>query len=1426
MNTVCAPAIALMNRLTYPKKFALIGLLFALPLAVALLLLLDNINDTIEFTEKELAGTVYLRPLRTLQEDLQQHRGLTSLARTSRSPVSQPELLALEAQIDRDLEGVAEADQALGQTFVTTTRSTALWGWWRDLRATGSGLSPQKNYDRHTELIADVTVLMVQVGDESNLILDPDLDRYYLMDSVVNKLPALTEQIGRARGWVIVAAAEERALGEPQAFRTQGDQIETLLAGVRRNFEVVFRVKPALRPQLEPVLEHSLADTRRFLDLLKNAAGGAERRAVTTEEYWDKGSAAIAANFQLYDATIPVLDEALQAHIDKYARQKTITFVVTGIIAVILFYLLVAFYLAVMRTVSSLDEVSKRLVAGRMDEADLLVETKDELGQVTRAFGALAKRLRTEWTQARSEAARAAAAESKTRLLIDTAMDAVVVIDAEGLIIDWNVQAEAVFGRPRAEALGRALAETIVPVRFRDANEFVLRRIQSGNKTPFLNQRFEITGLHRNGLEFPAEISISPVRSGETVTYSTFIRDITDRKQAEENIRKSEQNFRALSESLPIGVFEVTEAGHCIYKNRAFESIFGVSVLDCPESWVTWFHGDERTALDQAWTRTKTNQSTISKDCRFATSKGQDRWVNLQLSPMLSDAGLRYLGTIEDITERKRAEEALSQAAHEMEVKNRELAQARDAALEAARLKSEFLATMSHEIRTPMNGVLGMTSLLLDSDLTGEQREFAEAVRTSGDNLLTIINDILDFSKIEAGKMSLEIIAFDLRTAVEETVGMFAERAQSKGLELACLIHSDVPTALRGDPGRVRQVLTNLTGNAIKFTERGEVVVTVEAVAETPPLCKGRLGGVEAEPCFDLPSPLLTKEGNRVVLRFSVTDSGIGITPETRARLFQPFTQADGSTTRKYGGTGLGLAICRQLTELMGGEIGVESEPGNGSTFWFTAKFEEQPADCRGGSRTAPTPRDHVDLQGARVLIVDDNHTNRQILEVSLRNWGMAVVSAPDGPQALAQLRSAAEAGIPCDLAILDMQMPGMDGLALARAIKADPALAATRLVLLTSFGRRGDGEEARKAGIAAYLTKPVRQSHLYECLRTVMGRTPASDPSVGAVREPLLQKNQPAPGLVTRHTLAETAARNLPRILVAEDNIINQKVAVRILEKLGYRADVAANGLEALDAVSRIRYAAILMDCQMPEMDGFEATRKIREKECTGDAGHRPEERASHRLAPTTRIPIIAVTANAMKGDDEKCLAAGMDDYLSKPVTPQGLETVLRRWVPRGQDMDSPPPSPSPGAPVALQNATGHGEGISGCPPAIDTQVLDGLRKLGGEEDPGFLVTLIERFLKDAPSRLDEIRKAAEHGDAQALEQTAHSLKGTCSTLGAHLMARLCGDLQRLGRGGSLEGVTGLCASLEAELARVQEALQSVRGSEKGSGTLEHLPT
>jgi signal transduction histidine kinase/CheY-like chemotaxis protein len=569
--------------------------------------------------------------------------------------------------------------------------------------------------------------------------------------------------------------------------------------------------------------------------------------------------------------------------------------------------------------------------------------------------------------------------------------------------------------------------------------------------------------------------------------------------------------------------------------------------------------------------------------------RSDGRWFQIN-ERKIKDVGTVAVYT--DITELKQAEADMARAMHAAR-------EARAAAEEANRAKSAFLATMSHEIRTPMNGVIGMTGLLLDTELTAEQREYAETVRRCGEALLAIINDILDFSRIEADKLSLEQIDFDLRRTVEDVLELLAESAHGKGLELAYLMQTDLPTWVAGDPGRLRQILTNLVGNAVKFTASGEVVVHVSRIEASD---------------------------HNALFHFAITDTGIGIPLEVQSRLFQAFSQADGSTTRKYGGTGLGLAISKRLVEMMDGNIGIESTPGQGSTFWFTVRLAKRPMP------PAIARPEATGLRGLRVLCVDDNATQRALLAVQFGAWGMRVDCVADGPQALHRLRMAHRDASPYTLVILDGQLPGMDSTALACAIKSDPLLAPAQLVLLTPFGSQGHNADARHAGFAAYLSKPVRQSQLYDCIVTVMGTDSA----------PSLQHPPPS------QNLSQEQIQWYGRVLVVEDNVVNQKVAANMLERLGCRVDVVANGLEAVETSSRIAYDCIFMDCHMPEMDGYEATAAIRQREAqTG-----------------VHTPIIAMTADAMQGDYERCLTAGMDAYISKPVQAEKLAKTLQQWL------------------------------------------------------------------------------------------------------------------------------------------------------------------
>jgi CheY-like chemotaxis protein len=634
--------------------------------------------------------------------------------------------------------------------------------------------------------------------------------------------------------------------------------------------------------------------------------------------------------------------------------------------------------------------------------------------------------------------------------------------------------------------------------------------------------------------------------------------------------------------------------------------------------------------------------------------------------------------------------------------------------------------------------VIGMMDLLLDTPLTPEQHEYAETARTSGEALLTLLNDILDFSKIEAGQLHLEVTDCDVRRTVEEVVDLFAGQARDKGVELASLVYRDVPPVLRGDPGRLRQVLTNLVGNALKFTAQGEVAVRATLVEQTDEVA---------------------------LVRFAVTDTGIGLRPEEQTQLFQPFSQADSSTTRKYGGTGLGLAICKRLVELMGGQIGVQSVPGQGSTFWFTTRL--------GRSTTiplaAPAP---ADLRGKRVLVVDDHATTCQIVHDQVLSWGMLNGRATDAPGALAALREAQHGGAPYDIAILDLDVPGMDGMELARAIRADPALAAIKLVLLASTrpGEHRDDEAEWQAAIDAFLTKPVHQSSLYTSLVMVLS---------GCVGQRLPATDGAANGGARPHAASTSEAHAGDvhvggRVLVVEDNVVNQRVAVRMLEKLGYRADAAASGRKAVDALAHIPYDLVLMDCQMPEMDGYAATAEIRLHERAQGAASR-------------RTPIIAMTANALEGDAEKCLAAGMDDYIPKPVTVQRLAAVLARWSPQT----------GPGAPEE----------------AVDASTLALLRDLQREGQPDLLAELIAIYLRDTPPRLAALYEAVARADAEAVGREAHGLKGSNGQIGAVQVARLCAELEEQARAADLTGASETLRRLDAAFGRVRARLRALVG-------------
>ncbi len=871
------------------------------------------------------------------------------------------------------------------------------------------------------------------------------------------------------------------------------------------------------------------------------------------------------------------------------------------------------------------------------------------------------------------------------RTLIDNIPDRIYVKDTLGRKTISNQADRAASGQENPEnVLGKTDFDVYPPelaTRFWEDDKTVL-----GAGIPIVNR--EEPGQDKDGNLVWVLTTKTPLfdADGKIMGLVGIGRDVTEKKKADMALMREKQFFEALIVNSPVAIVVLDEQENIASCNPAFEELYGYALAEVIGK-----------NLDTLVTTPDTLQSAHDYTLqamnepihRIGVRKRKDGGlVNVEIFGVPVVVEGQKVGTLalyHDITE-------LDKARKEAEAANQ--------------AKSEFLANMSHEIRTPMNGVIGMLELVLETPLNDEQRDYLRIGLQSAETLLALINDILDLSKIESQKLVLEKIAFDLRSTVEDVAYLMAKRAQEKDLELICMVDPDIDSHFSGDPSRLRQILVNLVGNAIKFTHQGEIVIRADVQTST---------------------------ATHATLTFSVQDTGIGIPQDRQSAVFERFIQVDGSTTRKYGGTGLGLAICKQLVEAMGGQIGVRSKPGTGSTFWFTLTLEKQTPEGRTESRSLIPA---TSLKGVRILGVDDNATNRMILTKMLTSFGCRVDTAAGGARALDMLHMALSQGDAYQVILLDMQMPGMDGEQTAQAIRKEAVFQETRIIILTSMGERGDASRLETLGCAAYLLKPVKQLVLHDTLQTV-----------------LTQSGSPANRLVTRHLVTEQRRKGL-RLLLAEDNPINQKLAMVLLQKAGFSVDAVENGLEAVEKVKTLAYHAILMDVQMPELDGFEATSRIRAWEGAGP-----------------HIPIIAMTAHALKGDRERCLEAGMNDYVTKPLNPQELFKAIDHWA-RTDISDQ-----QLGGTSALPTGAGANPSESDLP----MDIAGALPRFYNDEN--FFVEMCKDLLAHMPERIDAMEAALRLNDGNSLFRLAHNLKGIAANFNAGPVTRIASEIEALGK-------------------------------------------
>lgn len=1112
-----------MYRLKYPQKFLLISLLFVLPLALTMFLLIGEINNGVSFAEKEIQGDKYLRPLRGLMQDIPRHKFLTNVY-MSGNPQVKDEMTASETGIDATFKNLETIDNQLGQSLESTTSFKALKQEWQDLKGKYLSLKPKESEAAHDRLIDDIRALISLVGDSSNLILDPDLDSYYMMDSVLLKLPesqellAMAEFNGRGLLKFKTLTAEERA-----QFIYISALVRSNIDNIQKGMRVAFNNNPAqnLNSAISPLLKDYVSSTNAFLDTLDKAVIGSSLVGLIGEDYSVIIGKALNDNFKFWDRAVNELDILLQNRIDGFNQKRNLVAIFSVITLLIVIYLIIAFYMAVMRTVYSLDKASKRMVNGDMS-GSISLQNRDELGQVAVSFNNIATAL--------------VSASGYRQAVLDNVVDGIITIAEDGTIKSVNPAAEHIFNYPAGEVVGEKF-------------NLLLSAADQNNYTKVGRGR-ELSARRKDGSTFPIELAIGEMHLNDQHLYIAITRDITERKEAEAALQQAEEKFRTIFERAAEGIFQTTSTGQYLSANPALARIYGYASTEEMVGKLTniqqQLYVDSGRRLDFIYLMEKYGKVTEFESQVFRHD-GSIIWVTENSSAVKDASGklLYYEGTVKDITERKRTEEELQKAKEAAEIANRS--------------KSTFLANMSHELRTPLNAIIGYSEMLQEEAQDLGQTDFVpdlERIHGAGKHLLNLINDILDLSKIEAGKMELYLESFTVNDMLEDVITTIHPLVQKKGNFLKTDFAPDLGI-MKADMTKVRQSLFNLLSNASKFTEQG--TITLSASRKT--------------------------DADGELVLFSVSDTGIGMTADQMGRLFQAFTQADASTTRKYGGTGLGLTITRRFCQMMGGDITLKSVYGQGTT--FTIELPLEVAEPRPESTTGSFSQITIpNTKNSTVLVIDDDPNVGDLLQRYLIKEGMGVEVTNNGDEGLRVARE-----IHPDVIILDVLMPGLDGWAVLSLLKADPKLADIPVIMLTIVEDKGMGFAL---GAADYLTKPIDRDRL---------------------------------SLILKKYSREQASS----VLLVEDDNMTRQMMRRALEKEGWGVIEAENGRIGLEMVLASPPQLILLDLMMPEMDGFEFVHELQKnKECSS-------------------IPIVVVTAKDITTDDRLRLNGYVEKILQK---------------------------------------------------------------------------------------------------------------------------------------------------------------------------------